>query len=258
MTSRHSFRRDPKRGARDVAQSGDPMRLDQHFSMVAGPHPRSRRARRRGFAALPSGASRWLKALCLFPCAFSLVLVTACRQDMHDQPKYRGLRASKFFADGSSARPLVEGTVARGTLQEDEAFFTGKNEKVTVKDLPFAADEALLNRGQERFNIYCSPCHDKIGGGNGMVVQRGYRRPPTFHSDRLRQADAGYFFDVITNGFGVMPDYRAQVAPRDRWAIVAYIRALQLSQHAAATDVPGGDPTKVPQTGGAAATPEKR
>jgi mono/diheme cytochrome c family protein len=201
---------------------------------------------------------RELKALCLFPCAFSLVLVTACRQDMHDQPKYRGLRASKFFADGSSARPLVEGTVARGTLQEDEAFFTGKSEKVTVKDLPFAADEALLDRGQERFNIYCSPCHDKIGGGNGMIVQRGYRRPPTLHSDRLRQADAGYFFDVITNGFGVMPDYRAQVAPRDRWAIVAYIRALQLSQHAAATDVPGGDPTKVPQTGGAAATPEKR
>ena len=187
-----------------------------------------------------------------------LTCATACRQDMHDQPKSRGLRASTFFADGSSARPLVAGTVARGTLQEDEAFFTGKNEKVMVKELPFAVDEAVINRGQERFNIYCSPCHDKSGSGNGMIVQRGYRQPPSFHIDRLRQADAGYFFDVITNGFGVMPDYRAQIAPRDRWAIVAYIRALQLSQRGAATDVPGGDPTKVPQTGGGAAAPERR
>ena len=103
------------------------------------------------------------------------------------------------------------------------------------------------NRGQERFNIYCSPCHDRTGSGNGMVVQRGFRQPPSFHIDRLRQADVGHFFDVMTNGFGAMPDYRAQIAPRDRWAIVAYIRALQLSQHAAAADVPGGDPTKVPQ-----------
>jgi mono/diheme cytochrome c family protein len=186
-----------------------------------------------------------------------LASLTGCRQDMHNQPKYRGLRASTFFADGSSARPLVEGTVARGTLQEDEAFFTGKIDKATVKDLPFAVDEALLNRGQERFNIYCTPCHGKTGTGNGMAVQRGFRQPPSFHIDRLRQADAGYFFDVITNGFGVMPDYRVQVAPRDRWAIVAYIRALQLSQHAAAADVPGGDPTKVPQAGGGEQAPEK-
>ena len=185
------------------------------------------------------------------------VLVAGCRQDMHNQPKYRGLRASAFFADGSSARPLVEGTVARGTLQEDEAFFTGKIDKVDVKELPFAVDEQVLNRGQERFNIYCSPCHDRTGSGNGMVVQRGYRQPPSFHIDRLRQADAGHFFDVMTNGFGVMPDYKAQIAPRDRWAIVAYIRALQLSQHAAASDVPGGDPTRVPQQGGSGRAPEK-
>lgn len=182
-----------------------------------------------------------------------LAAISACRQDMHNQPKYRGLRASAFFADGSSARPLVEGTVARGTLQEDEAFFTGKLNKVTVKELPFAVDEQVLDRGQERFNIYCTPCHGRTGAGNGMVVQRGYRQPPSFHIDRLRQADAGYIFDVMTNGFGVMPDYRVQVSPRDRWAIVAYIRALQLSQHAAATDVPGGDPAKVPQAGGAEA-----
>jgi mono/diheme cytochrome c family protein len=176
---------------------------------------------------------------------------------MHNQPKYRGLRPSAFFADGSSARPLVEGTVARGTLQEDEAFFTGKVNKVDVKELPFAIDAQVGDRGQERFNIYCTPCHGRTGAGNGMVVQRGYRQPPSFHIDRLRQADAGHFFDVMTNGFGAMPDYRAQISPRDRWNIVAYIRALQLSQHAAAADVPGGDPAKVPQPGGAEAGGEK-
>lgn len=174
----------------------------------------------------------------------------ACRQDMHNQPKYRPLRPSTLFADRSSARPLVEGTVARGTLQEDEAFFTGRMDKVPVKELPFAVDAHVLDRGEERFNIYCAPCHDRTGGGQGMVVQRGYRQPPSFHIDRLRQADPGHFFDVITNGFGVMPDYKVQIAPRDRWMIVAYIRALQLSQHAATADIPGGDPTKVPQPAG--------
>jgi mono/diheme cytochrome c family protein len=192
--------------------------------------------------------SRHLRTLSLVPCALSLAVIAGCRQDMHNQPKYRGLRPSAFFADGSSARPLVEGTVARGTLQDDEAFFTGKVDKATVKEFPIPVDEALVDRGQERYNIYCSPCHDRTGSGNGMVIQRGFaRQPPSYHIDRLRQADVGYFYDVITNGFGVMPDYRAQIAPRDRWAIVAYIRALQYSQHAAASDVPGGDPTKVPQ-----------
>jgi mono/diheme cytochrome c family protein len=189
----------------------------------------------------PAGASR---VIGLSMAALSLLAAAGCRQDMHNQPKYRGLRGTAFFADGGSARPLIEGTVARGTLQEDEAFFTGKIGTAPVKELPFAVDETVLARGQERFNIYCSPCHDATGSGNGMVVQRGYKRPPSFHEDRLRNADAGYFFDVITNGFGAMPDYRMQVAPRDRWAVVAYIRALQLSQNAAATDVPGGDPTK--------------
>jgi len=185
--------------------------------------------------------------------AACLVLAGGCRQDMHNQPKYRGLRPSAFFADGSSARPLVDGTVARGTLREDEAFFTGKVNNAFVKELPFPVDEHVLDRGQERFNIYCTPCHGPTGAGNGMVVQRGFRQPSSFHIDRLRQADAGYVFDVITNGFGVMPDYRVQVPPRDRWMIVAYIRALQLSQRAAPTDVPGGDPANVPQPGGAPA-----
>jgi mono/diheme cytochrome c family protein len=176
--------------------------------------------------------------------AVSTLALGACRQDMHDQPKYRGLRGTPFFADGGSARPLVEGTVARGTLQEDVAFFTGKVGTATVKELPFPVDEAVLNRGQERFNVFCGPCHDATGSGKGMVVQRGFKAPPSFHDERLRNADAGYFFDVMTNGFGAMPDYRGQLSARDRWAVVAYIRALQLSQHAAASDVPGGDPAK--------------
>jgi hypothetical protein len=162
---------------------------------------------------------------------------------MHNQPKYRPLRATTFFADGSSARPLVEGTVARGTLQEDAVFFTGKVGNTPVRELPIAVDQHALDRGEERYNIFCSPCHDATGTGRGMVVQRGYRQPPSFHDERLRIADAGYFFDVMTNGFGVMPDYKVQIPARDRWAIVAYIRALQLSQHAATSDVPGGDPT---------------
>jgi mono/diheme cytochrome c family protein len=185
-------------------------------------------------------------------------LVGACRQDMHNQPKYRGLRASAFFADGSSARPLVEGTVARGTLQEDEGFFTGKVDKVDVKELPIPVDAQVLDRGQERFQIYCTPCHDGTGSGHGMVVQRGFRQPPSFHIDRLRQADPGHFFDVMTNGFGAMPDYRAQIMPRDRWAIVAYIRALQLAGHAQASDVPGGDPAKVAPPAGTERGPERQ
>jgi hypothetical protein len=185
-------------------------------------------------------------ALCL------LTLVAGCRQDMHNQPKYRGLRDSAFFANGSSARPLVEGTIARGTLQADTAFYTGKDGKAFVTELPFPVTQEVLDRGQARFNIYCTPCHDATGSGNGMVVQRGFqRRPVSFHDDRLRKIEAGFFFDVMTNGFGVMPDYRAQISPRDRWNIVAYIRALQLSRNASKADVPGGDPTRVPKPAGA-------
>ena len=180
----------------------------------------------------------------LLPFAFCLLAAGGCRQDMHNQPKYRALRGTTFFADGASARPLVEGTVARGTLRDDEAFFTGKVGNAAVRELPLAVDEALLSRGQERYNIFCTPCHDATGTGRGMVVQRGYRPPPSFHDERLRNVEAGHFFDVMTNGFGVMPDYRMQLPARDRWAVVAYIRALQLSQHAATTDIPGGDPAK--------------
>ena len=144
---------------------------------------------------------------------------SACRQDMHNQPKYRGLRASAFFADGSSARPLVEGTSRAARCRPTRRSSPARTAAPTVTELPFPVDEAVLDRGEERFNIYCTPCHDRTGSGNGMVVQRGYRQPPSFHIDRLRQVDVGHFFDVMTNGFGAMPDYRAQISPRDRWNI---------------------------------------
>ena len=166
------------------------------------------------------------------------VFASACRQDMHDQPKYTPLRQSTFFADERSARPLVAGTVARGQLREDTLLYTGKVDGVDATVFPFPIDERRLRRGQERFDIFCSPCHARTGEGDGMVVRRGYRRPPSYHDDRLRSASVGHFFDVITNGFGAMPDYAAQIKAEDRWAIAAYIRALQLSAHASLDDVP--------------------
>lgn len=187
--------------------------------------------------------TRVCRALAVVVCVLG---ASGCRQDMHNQPKYKGLRASPFFDNGSSARPILEGTVARGTLGEDEAFHTGKRGGQPVAELPMPVTEQVLDRGQERYAIYCTPCHDPTGTGQGMVVQRGYKRPPSLHEERLRNAPAGYFFDVVTNGFGSMPDYRVQVTAQDRWAIVAYIRALQLSQRADKADVPGGDPAKVP------------
>jgi len=167
-------------------------------------------------------------------------LLTGCRQDMQDQPKYIPLRPSSFFADGRSERPLVEGTVARGHLDDDTAFYTGKIDNKPVDAIPFPITRAVLERGQERYNIYCSPCHDLLGTGKGMIFRRGFNHPPpqSYHIDRLRQAPVGYFFDVIANGLGAMPDYAAQIEPRDRWAIAAYIRVLQLSQNASVNDVP--------------------
>lgn len=161
-----------------------------------------------------------------------------CRQDMHDQAKAEPLEASDFFADRRSARPVVAGTVARGHLRLDEHLYTGKVNGEYARTFPFAITKEVLERGRERFNIYCSPCHGHLGDGNGMVVQRGFRRPPSYHTDRLREAAPGYFFDVITNGFGTMFDYADRIVPEDRWAIVAYIRALQLSQNADLEMVP--------------------
>jgi mono/diheme cytochrome c family protein len=207
---------------------------------------------------------------------------TSCRQDMHDQPKYRPLRPVDQIGsinDGRSARPLVEGTVARGELRDDVEFYTGRiagfaqtmaNTPATsssqapsqaasggtsglqgfVAEFPMQITAADLDHGQERFNIYCSVCHGPLGDGGGVIPKRGFRKPPSYHDDRLRNAPVGYFFDVITNGFGNMPDYSAQVEPADRWRIIAYIRALQLSQRATVADVPAdkrGELNKKPE-----------
>jgi cytochrome c len=160
---------------------------------------------------------------------------------MQDQPKYKNLRGSSFFADHRAARPLPDGTVARGFLNADPRLATGKVGGQPVAELPVPLTRALLERGRDRYGIYCTPCHGLTGDGLGMVVQRGYRRPNSFHIDRLRAAPVGYFFDVMTNGFGSMMDYSAQIPPQDRWAIAAYLRALQLSQGATVADVPAAE-----------------
>jgi len=157
---------------------------------------------------------------------------------MAEQPRYDPLEPSVFFADGQSARQLVPGTVARGQLGDDPHLYEGVVNGAPAKTFPFPITLAVLERGQERYNIYCSPCHARTGKGDGMIVQRGYTPPPSFHIERLRDVPPGHIFNVTTRGLGAMPDYRQQIAPRDRWAIVAYIRALQLSQNARPSDVP--------------------
>jgi mono/diheme cytochrome c family protein len=210
-----------------------------------------------------------------------LVLTTACRQDMQDQPKMKPFRASNFFADKLSSRPPVEGTVPRGFLRADVEYFTGKKSKTAsgsaqttsaaasqpataagsqpagaaaaanpyaddVELFPIPITEEVVRRGRERYEIFCTVCHGLTGYGDGMVVRRGFRRAASFHDDRLRQAPVGHFFDAITNGWGAMPSYAPQIPVQDRWAIVAYIRALQLSQknaQAAATPSPSPAPS---------------
>ncbi len=188
------------------------------------------------------GALRKLSPLGLL----AVLLFAGCRQDMHDQPRFKPLAKSDFYADLRSARYPVEGTVARGQLHADTYFYTGKIGNNPGDYMPFPVTEEVLARGRERFNIYCAPCHSRLGDGNGMIVQRGFRNPPSYHTERLRKAPLGYFFDVMTNGFGAMPEYASQIPVRDRWTIVAYIRALQLSQNAANSDVPSGQ--QVPST----------
>jgi mono/diheme cytochrome c family protein len=165
------------------------------------------------------------------------LLLAACRQDMHDQPKKEPFEASAFFADGRAGRPQVAGTIARGELREDVLLETGRTADGELSAVfPFEITADVLARGRERYDINCSPCHDRTGGGNGMVVQRGLRAPSSFHTERLRAVPPGYVFDAITNGFGVMFDYADRIAPEDRWAIAAYVRALQLSQNAKLAD----------------------
>jgi mono/diheme cytochrome c family protein len=162
----------------------------------------------------------------------------ACRQDMHDAPRYKPLAASDFFADGRASRNLPAGTVARGWLRADEALYTGRANGELLTEFPFPITNADMQRGRDRYNIYCTPCHGILGDGQGMVVQRGLRRAASYHQDRLRDEKVGYFYDVVTNGFGAMQGYAEQIPVRDRWLIVAYVRALQLSQHATMAEVP--------------------
>ena len=177
-------------------------------------------------------STRWA---CVALCGLFLF---GCRLDMHVQPKYKPLDPSNFFDDGRSARPEVPGTVAHGHLRADELLYTGKVNGEPADVFPFPVTREVLERGRERYNIYCSPCHDYTGSGRGMVVQRGFPPPPSYHLERLVKAPAGHFFEVMTNGYGAMYSYASRVTPDDRWAIVAYIRALQLSQHATLEDVP--------------------
>ena len=256
------------------------------------------KAKQKGQKGKYRGISRQpksVRALTLFLTVTCCLFPLACRQQMSNQPKYEPLEPSSFFDNATSARPLVEGTVPRGSLREDTLLYTGRSGTESsaspgatsgqvrpgpayggivsgqgatlpprlnppmpaaplpggkirpgyANTFPFLITREVLDRGEERFNIYCSPCHDRLGTGNGMVVQRGYRHPPSFHTERLRQAPVGYFFDVITNGFGAMPDYSAQVVPSDRWAVIAHIRVLQLSQNATLGDVPPGERSKL-------------
>ena len=167
-----------------------------------------------------------------------ILALMGCRQDMHNQPRYKPLAGTDFFGDGRSARPFVEGTVARGHLRLDAARYTGKVGDADVDYFPFPITRADLERGHDRFNIYCTPCHGRLGLGDGMVVKRGYRQPPSYMTDKLTQAPVGHFFDVISNGFGAMPSYASRLTPDDRWRVIAYVRALELSQNATLADVP--------------------
>ena len=199
-------------------------------------------------------SNRWRFAVFTFCFLLFTFALTGCRYDMQDQPRYKAYKESNFFPDNRASRDLPEGTVARGKLKDNKAFYTGKidnpnlNAQVEtttdasgntlvssfpndIDEFPVPVTKELVDRGQERYNIYCIVCHGPVGNGDGMIVRRGFPKPPTYHDDRLRNAPVGHFFDVMTNGWGKMNSYAVQVAPADRWAIVAYIRALQVSQN---------------------------
>jgi hypothetical protein len=183
--------------------------------------------------------------------------LAGCRQDMHDAPRYEPLEATTFFADGRASRTLVANTVPRGQLREDRHLYEGIVEGKPAETFPMPVTAEVMARGRERYNVFCSPCHGRTGEGDGMIVQRGFRKPPSFHEDRLRNAPVGYFFDVMTHGFGAMQDYAAQVPVADRWAIAAYLRALQLSQRASVDDVPANRRTDLDRAPAAGAGREQ-
>jgi len=183
-----------------------------------------------------------------------MLISVGCRYDMQDQPRYKAFKKSEFFSDDKAMRDLPEGTVARGFLRENKAFYTGKKENAetiapaettidatgntlvasfpdAIEEFPLPVTKELLDRGEQRYKVFCIVCHGPVGNGDGMVVRRGFSKPPTYHDDRLRNAPVGHFYDVMTNGWGKMNSYASQIPPADRWAIVAYIRTLQISQN---------------------------
>ncbi len=172
------------------------------------------------------------------PLLLASVLLAGCRRDMFDQPKFRPLAESDFFTDGRSARPVPAGTFAYGETDRGDAIELGTTNGVFVAGIPLPIDEPFLKRGQERFDIYCSPCHGRVGDGRGMIAKRGFIQPADLHSARVRNAPPGYLYAVIANGYGAMPDYSDQLPVNDRWAVVAYIRALEFARHATPADVP--------------------
>lgn len=174
-----------------------------------------------------------------------LAATTGCRRDMFEQPKSNPLESSDFFSDGAASRPIPPHTVARGDLETNHAFYTGMIDSNLVTAFPIKVTAAVLERGRRRYNIYCEPCHGATGAGNGIVVARGFPAPPSYHIKRLREAPVGHFFDVMTHGYGVMYSYASRVNPSDRWAIAAYIRALQFSEHATPADVPTNEMAKL-------------
>ena len=219
--------------------------------------------------------------ICAF-CASLWLISVGCRRDMQDQPKIKPLRGSTFFGDGLASRRPIEGTIPRGYLRaEDPAFYTGKKSGTAtttpaqqqtagtqqqtagaqqdsfpddVVEFPIPITEEVVKRGRERYDIFCSACHGLTGNGDGMIVRRGFRRAASFNDDRLRQAPVGHYFDAITNGWGAMPSYSSQIPVQDRWAIIAYIRALQASQQntaaASASPAPSASPSPTPAAGG--------
>jgi mono/diheme cytochrome c family protein len=179
-----------------------------------------------------------------------LALATGCdMQDMWRQPKKEPLTPSTMFDNDMASRPVVPDTVARGQLRTNDVFYTGKIDGKDVETIPMPVTKEVLLHGQERFNIYCAPCHDRTGGGNGIVVQRGLRQPPSYHTEKLRTMAIGHFYDVMSNGFGTMRSYASQITPEDRWAIAAYVRALQFSEYAPAADVPAAELPKLKEAG---------
>ncbi len=184
------------------------------------------------------GHNRLQRAAFLLGLTTIALSVSGCRQDMHNQPKFYPQRGTSFFADNRSTRPQVENTVARNQMHANTYFTTGLVGGKEGDGMPVPVNEPLLARGQEKYNVFCTPCHSRVGNGAGMIVQRGYRPAGNFHTERLRNAPLGHFYSVIANGYGAMPEYGTQINEEDRWAIVAYVRALQLSQAAKPSDVP--------------------